>query len=78
MDEDGSPSEMVKNFFKQLAKGPLQVCVQLVQAWKILVASFVKIVMLQKENEIDESLQRYFGVADWAIDTMRHLNYGIS
>ena len=71
MDEDGSPSEMVKNFFKTTSQGASTTL------WCATSSSLNGIGgvfcedcdIAKRKNEVDESLQRYFGVADWAVDT---------
>ena len=71
MDEDGSPSEMAKNFFKTTSQGASTTI------WCATSSSLDEIGgvfcedcdVAKRKNEVDESLQRYFGVADWAVDT---------
>ena len=71
MDEDGAPSEMAKNFFKTTSQGASTTL------WCATSSSLNEIGgvfcedcdVAKRKNEVDESLQRYFGVADWAIDT---------
>ena len=71
MDEDGSPSEMVKNFFKTTSQGASTTL------WCATNSSLNGIGgvfcedcdIAKRKNELDDSLQRYFGVADWAVDT---------
>ena len=71
MDEDGSPSEMAKNFFKTTSQGASTTL------WCATNSSLNGIGgvfcedcdIAKRKNEVDESLQRYFGVADWAVDT---------
>ena len=71
MDEDGSPSEMAKNFFKTTSQGAST------SLWCATSPSLNDIGgifcedcdVAKRKNEVDESLQRYFGVADWAVDT---------
>jgi NAD(P)-dependent dehydrogenase (short-subunit alcohol dehydrogenase family) len=71
MDEDGSPSEMAKNFFKTTSQGAST------SLWCATSPSLNGIGgvfcedcdIAKRKNEVDESLQRYFGVADWAVDT---------
>ena len=70
LDEDGSPSEMAKNFFKTTSQGAST------SLWCATSSSLDNIGgvfcedcdVASRKNEVDESLQRYFGVADWAID----------
>ena len=71
MDEDGSPSEMTKNFFKTTSQGAST------SLWCATSPNLNDIGgifcedcdIAKRKNEVDESLQRYFGVADWAVDT---------
>ena len=71
MDEDGAPSEMAKNFFKTTSQGASTTL------WCATSSSLNEIGgvfcedcdVAKRKNEVDESLQRYFGVADWAVDT---------
>jgi len=71
MEEDGSPSEMAKNFFKTTSQGASTTL------WCATSSSLNGIGgvfcedcdIAKRKNEVDESLQRYFGVADWAVDT---------
>ena len=71
MDEDGSPSEMAKNFFKTTSQGASTTL------WCATSSSLNGIGgvfcedcdIAKRKNEVDDSLQRYFGVADWAVDT---------
>jgi NAD(P)-dependent dehydrogenase (short-subunit alcohol dehydrogenase family) len=71
MDMDGSPSEMAKNFFKTPSQGASTTL------WCATSSSLNEIGgvfcedcdIAKRKNEVDESLQRYFGVADWAVDT---------
>ena len=71
MDENGSPSEMAKNFFKTTSQGASTTL------WCATSSSLNGIGgvfcedcdIAKRKNEVDESLQRYFGVADWAVDT---------
>ena len=71
IDEDGSPSEMAKNFFKTTSQGASTTL------WCATSSSLNGIGgvfcedcdIAKRKNEVDDSLQRYFGVADWAVDT---------
>mgnify|MGYP000042553249 FL=1 len=71
MDENGSPSEMAKNFFKTTSQGASTTL------WCATSSSLSGIGgvfcedcdIAKRKNEVDDSLQRYFGVADWAVDT---------
>ena len=71
MQEDGSPTELVKNFFKTTSQGA---STTLWCATNSDLNSFGGVFcedceVAKRKNEVDESLQRYFGVADWAVDT---------
>ena len=71
MDKNGSPSEMAKNFFKTTSQGAST------SLWCATSSNLDDIGgvfcedcdVAKRKNEVDESLQRYFGVADWAVDT---------
>ena len=71
INENGSPSEMTKNFFKTTSQGASTTL------WCATSSSLNGIGgvfcedcdIAKRKNEVDESLQRYFGVADWAVDT---------
>ena len=71
IDENGSPSEMAKNFFKTTSQGASTTL------WCATSSSLNGIGgvfcedcdIAKRKNEVDDSLQRYFGVADWAVDT---------
>ncbi len=71
MDEDGSPSEMAKNFFKTTSQGAsTTLWCATSPCLNGLGGVFCEDCDIAKrKNEVDESLQRYFGVADWAVDT---------
>ena len=71
MDEDGSPSEMAKNFFKTTSQGAsTTLWCATSQSLNGIGGVFCEDCDIAKrKNEVDESLQRYFGVADWAVDT---------
>ncbi len=71
MDEDGSPSEMAKNFFKTTSQGA---STSIWCATSPILDNIGGVFcedcdVAKRKHEVDESLQRYFGVADWAIDT---------
>ena len=71
MDEDGSPSELAKNFFKSPSQGA---STTLWCATSNDLNGFGGVFcedcdIAKRKSEVDESLQRYFGVADWAVDT---------
>ena len=71
MDEDGSPSEMAKNFFKTTSQGASTTlwCATSPSLNGIGGVFCEDCDIAKRKNEVDESLQRYFGVADWAVDT---------
>ena len=71
MDEDGSPSEMAKNFFKTTSQGASTAlwCATSPSLNDIGGVFCEDCDVAKRKNEVDESLQRYFGVADWAVDT---------
>mgnify|MGYP001277857264 FL=1 len=71
MDEDGSPSEMTKNFFKTTSQGASTTlwCATSPSLNGIGGVFCEDCDIAKRKNDVDESLQRYFGVADWAVDT---------
>ena len=71
MDEDGSPSEMAKNFFKTTSQGASTTlwCATSPSLNGIGGVFCEDCDIAKRKNDVDESLQRYFGVADWAVDT---------
>ena len=71
MDEDGSPSEMAKNCFKTTSQGAATTlwCATSPNLNGIGGVFCEDCDIAKRKNEVDESLQRYFGVADWAVDT---------
>ena len=71
MDENGSPSEMAKNFFKTTSQGASTTlwCATSPSLSGIGGVFCEDCDIAKRKNEVDESLQRYFGVADWAVDT---------
>ena len=71
MDEDGSPSELAKNFFKSPSQGAsTTLWCATSNGLNGLGGVFCEDCNIAKrKSEVDESLQRYFGVADWAVDT---------
>ena len=71
MDENGSPSEMAKNFFKTTSQGASTTlwCATSPSLNGIGGVFCEDCDIAKRKNEVDESLQRYFGVADWAVDT---------
>ena len=70
MKEDGSLSDLAKNFFKTTSQGASTTL------WCATSSSLNNIGgvfcedcdIAKKKSEVDESMQRYFGVADWAVD----------
>ncbi len=71
MDEDGSPSEMAKSFFKTTSQGASTTlwCATSPSLNGIGGVFCEDCDIAKRKNEVDESIQRYFGVADWAVDT---------
>ena len=71
MDEDGSPSELAKNFFKSTNQGASTSlwCATSPDLNSLGGVFCEDCNIAKRKSEIDESMQRYFGVADWAIDT---------
>ena len=71
MDEEGSPSEMAKNCFKTTSQGASTTlwCATSPSLNEIGGVFCEDCDIAKRKNEVDESLQRYFGVADWAVDT---------
>ena len=71
MDEDGYPSEMAKNFFKTTSQGASTTlwCATSPSLNGIGGVFCEDCDIAKRKNDVDESLQRYFGVADWAVDT---------
>tara|TARA_B100000965_G_C19573906_1_gene750433 strand:+ start:74 stop:1048 length:975 start_codon:yes stop_codon:yes gene_type:complete len=70
MNEDGSPSELTKNFFKSTSQGASTTlwCATSPDLNNIGGVFCEDCDIAKRKSEVDESLQRYFGVADWAID----------
>ena len=70
MDEDGSPSESAKNFFKSPSQGASTTlwCATSNDLNGLGGVFCEDCNIAKRKSEVDESLQRYFGVADWAID----------
>ena len=70
MDEDGSPSELTKNFFKSPSQGASTTlwCATSNDLNGLGGVFCEDCNIAKRKSEVDESLQRYFGVADWAID----------
>ena len=71
MDEDGSPSELTKNFFKSPSQGASTTlwCATSNDLNGLGGVFCEDCDIAKRKSEVDESLQRYFGVADWAVDT---------
>ena len=71
MDEDGSPSELAKNFFKSPSQGASTTlwCATSNDLNGLGGVFCEDCDIAKRKSEVDESLQRYFGVADWAVDT---------
>ena len=71
LKEDGSPSDLAKNFFKTPSQGASRTlwCATSPKLKDIGGVFCEDCDIAKKKSEVDESLQRYFGVADWAVDT---------
>ena len=71
LKEDGSPSDLAKNFFKTPSQGASTTlwCATSPKLKDIGGVFCEDCDIAKKKSEVDESLQRYFGVADWAVDT---------
>ncbi len=71
MDEDGSPSELAKNFFKSPSQGASTAlwCATSPDLNGLGGIFCEDCNIAKRKSEIDESMQRYFGVADWAVDS---------
>jgi NAD(P)-dependent dehydrogenase (short-subunit alcohol dehydrogenase family) len=71
MDEDGSPSELAKNFFKSTSQGASTAlwCATSPDLNGLGGVFCEDCDIAKRKSEVDESMQRYFGVADWAVDT---------
>tara|TARA_B100001741_G_scaffold26475_1_gene19175 strand:- start:2918 stop:3901 length:984 start_codon:yes stop_codon:yes gene_type:complete len=70
MQEDGSPTELVKNFFKTPNQGSSTTlwCATNKKLNGIGGVFCEDCDIAKRKIEIEETMQRYFGVADWAID----------
>ncbi len=70
MQEDGSATELVKNFFKTTNQGSSTTlwCATNEKLNGIGGVFCEDCDIAKRKSEIEESMQRYFGVADWAID----------
>ena len=71
MDEDGSPSELAKNFFKSPSQGASTTlwCATSNDLNGLGGVFCEDCNIAKRKSEVDESLQRYTGVANWAVDT---------
>ena len=71
MDEDGSPSELAKNFFKSPSQGASTTlwCATSNDLNGLGGVFCEDCDIAKRKSEVDESLQRYTGVANWAVDT---------
>ena len=71
MDEDGSPSELAKNFFKSTSQGASTAlwCATSPDLNGLGGVFCEDCDIAKRKSEVDESMQRYFGVADWAVNT---------
>ena len=70
MKDDGSPSDLTKNFFKTPSQGASTTlwCATSNQLNDIGGVFCEDCDIAKRKKDVDESMQRYFGVADWAID----------
>ena len=71
MDEDGSPSKLAKNFFKSPSQGASTTlwCATSNDLNGLGGVFCEDCDIAKRKSEVDESLQRYTGVANWAVDT---------
>ena len=71
LKEDGSPSDLVKNFFKTTSQGAATTlwCATSPKLNDVGGVFCEDCDIAKRKNDVDESLQRYFGVADWAVDS---------
>ena len=71
MDEDGSPSELAKNFFKSPSQGASTTlwCATSNDLNGLGGVFCEDCDIAKRKSEVDQSLQRYTGVANWAVDT---------
>ncbi|MAR95581.1 MAG: oxidoreductase [Gammaproteobacteria bacterium] len=71
LKDDGSPSDLAKNFFKTPSQGASTTlwCATSPKLKDVGGVFCEDCDIAKKKSEVDESLQRYFGVADWAVDT---------
>ena len=70
MKEDGSLSDLAKNFFKTASQGAATTlwCATNPSLNNIGGVFCEDCDIAKIKSEVDESMQRYFGVADWAVD----------
>ena len=70
MKEDGSPTELTKNFFKTTSQGASTTlwCATNPSLNNIGGVFCEDCDIAKIKSEVEESMQRYFGVADWAVD----------
>ena len=70
MKEDGSLSDLAKNFFKTTSQGAATTlwCASNPSLNNIGGVFCEDCDIAKIKSEVDESMQRYFGVADWAVD----------
>ena len=70
MKEDGSLSDLAKNFFKTTRQGAATTpwCATNPSLNNIGGVACEDCDTAKTKSEVDESMQRYFGVADWAVD----------
>ena len=70
MKEDGSLSDLAKNFFKTTSQGASTTlwCATSPSLNNIGGVFCEDCDIAKIKSEVDESMQRYFGVADWAVD----------
>ena len=70
MKEDGSLSDLAKNFFKTTSQGAATTlwCATNPSLNNIGGVFCEDCDIAKIKSEVDESMQRYFGVADWAVD----------
>ena len=71
MVEDGSPSELAKNFFKSPSQGASTTlwCATSNDLNGLGGVFCEDCDIAKRKSEVDQSLQRYTGVANWAVDT---------
>ena len=71
IDKDGGPSELASNFFKTTSQGASTSlwCATNPDLKDIGGVFCEDCNIARRKSDIDKSMQRYFGVADWAIDS---------